>query len=166
MPDVIRIILDDHETFRSQFDELEKLRDDPQAALAVWAPLAALLETHASAEESHFYPALLQHVKGSEDETKDAINDHDEIRDGIRRATAAEVGSDEWWAGIQDVREANDEHLAEEERDDIPDFLRVASVDLRQELGAKFQGFESEHAHAQGLSGDNKDPDAYVEDNS
>ncbi len=165
MPDVIRLILDDHETFRSRFDELDKLRDDPTAAQAVWAPLAALLETHASAEEEHFYPALLQNVEGSEDETRDAIGDHDDIRDGIRRAAAAEVGSDEWWAGISDAREANDEHLAEEERDDIPDFLRVASVDLRQQLGERFQAFESEHAHSRGLSGENTDPDEYVEAN-
>ena len=166
MPDVIRLILDDHETFRSRFDELDRLHDDPQAAEAVWAPLAALLETHASAEESHFYPALLQHVEGSEDETKDAIGDHDEIRVGISRAAAAEVGSDEWWAGISAAREANDEHLAEEERDDIPDFLRVASVELRQELGERFREFEAEHAEARGLSGEEKDPDDYVQQNS
>jgi hypothetical protein len=166
VPDVIRLILDDHETFRTWFAKLERLRDDPKAAGELWRDLAALLETHASAEEDHFYPALLQHVEGSEDETKDAINDHDEIRDGIRRAAAADVGSDEWWAGITDAREANDEHLAEEERDDIPDFLRAASVELRQELGAKFQRFEGEHAGARGLSGEDKDPDRYVAEHS
>jgi hypothetical protein len=166
MPDVIRLILDEHEMFRSRFAELEALREDPQAANELWLGLAARLEVHASAEEEHFYPALLQNVEGSEDETKDAIGDHDEIRDGIRRAAAAEVGSQEWWAGIQDAREANDEHLAEEERDDIPDFLRAASVELRQELGAKFERFENEHPGASGLSGQDKDPDAYVAQHS
>lgn len=166
MPDVIRLILDDHEIFRSRFAELAKLRDDPKAAAALWKGLSAHLEVHASAEEEHFYPALLQSVEDSEDETKDAIKDHDEIRDGIRRAAAAEVGSDEWWAGIQDAREANDEHLAEEERDDIPDFLRAASVELRQELGAKFERFENEHPGARGLSGEDKDPDEYVAESS
>ncbi|GAA1325090.1 hemerythrin domain-containing protein [Pseudonocardia xinjiangensis] len=165
MPDVIRLILDDHETFRNRFAELEKLRDAPEAAAELWKGLSAHLEVHASAEEEHFYPALLQHVEDSEDETKDAIKDHDEIRDGIRRAAAAEVVSDEW-AGIQDAREANDEHLAEEERDDIPDFLRAASVELRQELGARFERFEDEHPGARGLSGEDKDPDEYVAENS
>lgn len=163
MPDVIRLILDDHEAFRSRFAELAGLRGDPQAAARVWDGLAALLETHASAEEEHFYPALLQHVEGSEDETKDAIGDHDEIREGIRRAAAAEVGSDEWWQGIRDAREANDEHLAEEERDDIPDFLRAVSVELRQELGARFARFEVDHRGAHGLSGADKDPDGFVD---
>jgi hypothetical protein len=162
MPDVIRLILDDHEWFRTRFEELFAQRADPQAANELWLGLAARLEVHASAEEAHFYPPLLQHVEGSEDETKDAIGDHDEIRDGIRRAAAAEVGSDEWWAGVTDTREANDEHLAEEERDDIPDFLRVASVEFRQELGARYQRFFAEHPGAGCLSGENKDPDEYV----
>jgi hypothetical protein len=166
VPDVIRLILDDHETFRSQFTKLGTLRNDLDAAAELWRGLAAHLEMHASAEEEHFYPALLQCVEGSEDETKDAVNDHDEIRDGIRRAAAAEVGSDEWWAGIKDAHEANDEHLAEEERDDIPDFLRAASVELRSELGAKFEQFEDEHPGARGLSGADKDPDQYVRDHT
>lgn len=162
MPDIIRLILDDHETFRRQFAELDKLRDDPKAAGVLWAGLAALLEMHASAEEEHFYPALLQNVEDSEDETKDAISDHDEIRDGIRKTEGAEVGSDEWWQGVHDARDANDEHLGEEERDDLPDFLRAVSPELREELGTKFQGFKDAHANSKGLSGDNKDADRYV----
>jgi Hemerythrin HHE cation binding domain len=166
MPDVIRLILDDHERFRTRFEELFAQRGHPQAANEIWLGLAARLEIHASAEEAHFYPALLQNVEGSEDETKDAIGDHDEIRQGIRRAAAAEVGSDEWWAGVQDARDANDEHLAEEERDDIPDFLRVASVEFRQELGAKYEQYFADHPGGRGLSGEDKDPDGYVERNS
>jgi len=164
MPDVVRLILSDHETFRSQFVELDDLRDDPQAAGACWAGLAALLEMHASAEEEHFYPALLQQVEDSVDETKDAIGDHDDIRDGIRQAAAAEVGSDEWWEGVRTTREANDHHIAEEERDDLPDFLRSASPEMREELGAKFQQFKDAHPDAKGLSGEDKDPDRYVEE--
>jgi hypothetical protein len=164
-PDIVRLILSDHETFRARFAELADLRGQPQAAAALWGELAAHLETHASAEEEHFYPALLQNVDGSEDETKDAIGDHDEIRQGIRRAAAAEVGSDEWWAGIQDAREANDEHLAEEERDDLPDFLRSVSVEVRQELGQRFVAFRDAHPWAAGLTYEDKDPEEFVADN-
>lgn len=166
MPDVINLILDDHETFRTRFEELEKLRDDAQAAARVWRELSAHLEVHASAEEAHFYPALLQHVEGSADETKDAIGDHDEIRDAIRGASAADPGSDEWWRHVQEAREANDEHLEEEEHDDIPDFLRAAPVELRRELGERFQRFRDEHPGARGLSGADKDPDRFVAENS
>jgi hypothetical protein len=164
-PDIVRLILSDHEIFRARFAELAELHDDTRAAAALWGELSAHLETHASAEEQHFYPALLQNVEGSEDETKDAIGDHDEIRQGIRRAAAAEAGSAEWWAGIQDARAANDEHLAEEERDDLPDFLRSVSVELREELGARFVAFRDAHPWAAGLSYQDKDPERFVEDN-
>jgi Hemerythrin HHE cation binding domain len=164
-PDIVRLILSDHETFRMKFAQLDDLRDQTQAAAVLWGELAAHLEVHASAEEEHFYPALLQKVDDSEDETKDAVHDHDEIRQGIRRAAAAEVGSKEWWAGIDDAREANDEHLAEEERDDLPDFLRAASVEDRQELGARFIAFQDEHPWAAGLDYSDKDPDEFVEEN-
>lgn len=164
-PDIVRLILSDHETFRATFAQLDDLRDETPAAAVLWAQLAAHLEVHASAEEEHFYPALLQKVEGSEDETKDAIGDHDEIRQGIRRAAAAEPGSAEWWAGIQDAREANDEHLAEEERDDLPDFLQSVSVEERQSLGALFVRFKDEHPWAAGLDYSDKDPDEFVKEN-
>lgn len=164
MSDVTLLILQDHDTLRSMFAELDDLRDKPERAAELWTDLAALLEVHASAEEEHFYPAMLQHVPGSEDETKDAIGDHDEIRDGIRRTEDAEVGSEPWWKGIEAARDANDHHLAEEERDDLPDCLQHMSLELRLELGAQFQEFKDKHPHARGLSGADKDPDRFVEE--
>lgn len=165
MPDVTLLILQDHDTMRGMFAELEGLRDDPERAAAVWAELADLLEVHATAEEEHFYPALLQHVPDSEDETKDAIGDHDEIREGVRQTLDAEPGSGQWWKGIEAARDANDHHLDEEERDDLSDALQHLSVELRAELGTRFQEFKNRHPHARGLSfADRGDPDRYVEE--
>ena len=166
MPDVIRLILDDHESFRSRFAALEKLRDDAPAAAAIWVPLAAELEVHATAEERFFYPQLLKRVDDMEDETEDAVSDHDEIRQGIRRAAAAELGSDDWWGGIQDAREANDEHLAEEERDDLAPFLEKATLEVRQQIGEKFAAFKREHAHGAGLDYSDTGADEYMEEHT
>lgn len=166
MPDVIRLILDDHESFRARFAEIEKLREDPQAAAAVWAPLAAELEVHATAEEQFFYPQLLKRVDDMEDETEDAVSDHDEIRQGIRRAAAAEPGSEDWWGGIRDAREANDEHLAEEERDDLAPFLEKTSLEVRNAVGEKFAAFKREHAHGAGLDYSDTGADEYMEEHT
>ena len=61
------------------------------------------LELHAAAEEEVFYPALLQvglaahRPAGVEDETLDAIKDHNEIRDAVaevaRHRSALTAGS-------------------------------------------------------------------------
>jgi hypothetical protein len=166
MPDVIRLILDDHESFRARFAELEKLRDDATAAAAIWVPLAAELEVHATAEEECFYPQLLVRVDGMEDETEDAVGDHDDIRKGIRRAAAAELGSDEWWAGIADAREANDHHLVEEERDDLAPFLEKATLEVRNEVGERFAAFKREHAHGAGLDYSDTGAAEYMEEHT
>jgi len=167
MADITQLILDDHDAFRRQFAQLDELRDDPQQAGAIFAGLAAFLEMHASAEEEHFYPALLK--KGGdegEEETDDAIGDHDDIRDGSRRAEAAEVGSDGWWRAVGDTRAANTEHMSEEEDGALAIARRSISSDERQRLGVLFQTFKNAHPGADGLSGEDKDPKEYIEQHS
>jgi hypothetical protein len=60
-------------------------------------------------------------------ETKDAIRDHDDIRDGLRHAAQHPVGSQEWWQAVPGTRVANSDHMAEEEREALPDFRRHAA---------------------------------------
>lgn len=84
MTDITQLILDDHETFRRKFAALDDA-DEPEQLRAIWDPLAALLDVHAVAEEVVFYPELLRRGDDdAEDETVDAIGDHNDIRDGVR----------------------------------------------------------------------------------
>ena len=99
MADITMLILADHEWFREQFAKLDYLQAQTpadQTALArVWRPLADKLDVHAYIEEKIFYPQLL--MRGTEDaegETLDAIGDHNDIRDGVRDADAAQVGTE------------------------------------------------------------------------
>ncbi|MBA2555512.1 MAG: hemerythrin domain-containing protein [Geodermatophilaceae bacterium] len=167
MSEITQLILDDHDAFRRQFAQLDELRDSPEQAGPIFAGLAAFLETHASAEEEHFYPALLQTEDDeAEEETDDAIGDHDDIRDGARRAAAAEVGSEQWWQAVDDTRTANTEHMSEEEDGALAIARRNISREERERLGVKFQTFKVEHPGARGLSGANKDPKEYIEKHS
>jgi hypothetical protein len=88
--DITQLILDDHHEQRRLFAILEQIdRSDIGSLSAVWGRLAAFLEVHAAAEEAIFYPALLKagiaakRKAGVEDETLDAIHDHNEIRDAV-----------------------------------------------------------------------------------
>ncbi|CAN5156704.1 hemerythrin domain-containing protein [soil metagenome] len=166
MADITQLILDDHDAFRRRFAELDDLRDQPQDAAAVFAGLAAFLEVHASAEEVVFYPALLKHGEDAEEETEDAVGDHDDIRDGVRRAAAAEPGSQEWWQAVDDTRAANTEHMSEEEDEALADFRRNTSLDVRHELGLTFTTYKEDHPGAQGLSGEAKGAEAYLEEHT
>src|SRR6185312_12831426 len=97
----------------------------------VWQPLAERLEIHAQAEETIFYPALLRTgdpAGEATDETKDAISDHNKIRDAIAEAGLHSVGSPAWFTAVGRARSENSEHLTEEEDEGLPDFRKHAGM--------------------------------------
>jgi len=167
--DITQLILDDHERFRRAFARLDDLRATGQVSPGelsrVWDPLAELLDVHAIAEEDIFYPQLLRKGADGRDETLDAIGDHNEIRDGVRDAATQPVGSQAWWDAVGRARGANDEHMAEEERDALADFRLHAAIGLRESLGRRFRQFTAEHLGAGDLDTSDKDPTGYVEAN-
>lgn len=166
MPDITTLILDDHDWFRRQFAALDELQarpdPDPRELSGVWGPLAARLDVHAIAEEKIFYPQLLRHGADPEDETLDAIGDHNEIRDGVAAAERNPVGSRGWWDGVWAARRANDEHMGEEENEGLADFRQNATTGLRDSLGDRFQEFLDAHPTTEGLDNRDKDPGGYV----
>ena len=168
MPDITMLILQDHDWFREQFAKLDDLQaqtpPDGRALERVWGPLADKLDVHAYIEEKIFYPQLLR--RGGDDpegETLDAIGDHNDIRDGVRDAKAAGVGSESWWAAVGRTRLANDDHMGEEEREGLADFRRHAPIGLREALGRQYSEFLAEHPTTKGLQIVDRDPEEYVE---
>jgi hypothetical protein len=167
MADITMLILADHNWFREQFARLDYLRArqsvESAALEQVWRPLADKLDVHAYVEEKIFYPQLLK--RGADDpegETLDAIGDHNDIRDGVRDAEAAEIGNDEWWAAVGRAREANDDHMGEEEREGLADFRRHAPIGLREALGRQYAEFMAEHPTTEGVPIVDRDPQTYV----
>lgn len=166
MPDVTQVILNEHTWFREQFAALDfqqaRTPLDVDAVRALWEPLAAKLDVHALAEETIFYPELLRVGKDAEDETLDAIGDHNEIRDGVHAASRQPIGTPQWWDAVGQARAANDEHMGEEEREGLANFRRNAPAELREELGARFVAYLDEHPTTTGLDVADKDPQEYV----
>jgi Hemerythrin HHE cation binding domain len=165
--DITQLILDDHHEQRRLFAILEQVgRADTGTLSAVWERLSSFLELHAAAEEEIFYPELLQVGVGAgrtdrvEDETLDAIHDHNDIRDTIAAVAGHEVGSDEWYAAVAAVNLANSDHMAEEEREGLTDFRRLARLQLRHDLAVAFAAFEARHFA--GVPPVDKDPATYV----
>lgn len=138
MSDITLAILEEHEWFRRRFAELDGGRDAGDLDV-LWQLLAGRLEIHASAEEEIFYPELLRRGDDAREETEDAIGDHDEIRDAVRRTVGLEVGSEGWWDAVRSARKANSDHMAEEERGALADFRRNVDPDRREHLGLRFR---------------------------
>lgn len=163
VPDICDLVLDEHDTFRRRFAELDEMRDaDADSLLGVWSPLAELLELHAAVEEDVFYPTLLDTGTKADEETRDAINDHNEIRDAVERAGDAEAGSEAWWKAVTEAREQNSDHMAEEERGAIADLRAHVSEERRAELGARWVSFRTKHAGLRGIEVEDRDPDQYI----
>ncbi|HEX3752502.1 MAG TPA: hemerythrin domain-containing protein [Streptosporangiaceae bacterium] len=165
--DITQLILDDHAEQRRLFAILEQIDRGNTAVLsAVWDRLGAFLELHAAAEEEIFYPELLQvgiaahRREGIEDETLDAIKDHNEIRDAVAEVARHAVGTDEWFQAVAGANEANSDHMGEEEREGLTDFRRLASLQRRHELAVRFADFEARHYA--GVEPVDKDPETYV----
>jgi len=58
------------------------------------------------------------------------------------------------------VNVANGDHMAEEEREGLTDFRRLAGLQLRHDLAVAFAAFEA--SHFAGVRPVDKDPAAYV----
>lgn len=167
--DITQLILDDHHEQRRLFamiDEIDK--GDTASLAAVWKRLATFLEVHAETEEKLFYPALLRvgrkagDREGVEEETLDAIKDHNEIRDAVAAVGEETVGSDAWFEAVAAANKANGDHMAEEEREGLTDFRRQASLELRHDLAVKFAAHEA--SHVTGVTPVDKDPKQWVKD--
>lgn len=163
MADIIDLIYEDHDWFRRHFFYLDHARTADELT-AIWEPIAERLDLHADAEERIFYPALLKQGEAGdpEDETEDAISDHNEIRDAIREAARHPAGSPEWFAAVGRARTENGEHLDEEEREALPDFIKSTSPELRHELAMKWLRFHHAHRNGRGVDTSDKDPEEYV----
>jgi hypothetical protein len=166
VPDVTRLILDDHETLRRRFADLDDAQatGDRTAIRAAWEPLADLLDLHAETEEQVFYPKLLEYGlrPRAEDETEDAIDDHNKIRQGVRDAAAREVGSDGWWEAVGRARTENSKHIAEEEREAMSDFRLSVPLDERYELGLDWLRFRSRHGGESDVEPIDKEVGEYI----
>ena len=167
--DITDIILEQHNEQRRLFGFIQEIdRDDTDALTAIWNRLRGLLDAHAEAEERFFYPPLLKEGRGASDadsaadETRDAIEDHNKIRDAAKAADAHEVGSDDWFKAVCKADLENSKHMAEEERQGLADFRRHSTLEERHRSGVEFLAFVSNHLT--GVKPVDKDPDRYVKE--
>ncbi|MEU1810687.1 hemerythrin domain-containing protein [Micromonospora aurantiaca (nom. illeg.)] len=166
MPDIVELIYEDHDWLRRHFFYLDEAGTTEELA-AVWQPLAVRLDTHADAEENVFYPALLRRGRAGhpEDETEDAIDDHNEIRDAVAEARRHQVGTEAWFDAVGQARTQNGKHLDEEEREALPDFLKSTTADERHKLGMQWLIYYARHQAGRDVDTADKDAKQYIEHN-
>ncbi len=163
MADIIELIYEDHQWLRTHFFLLDDATEAPDLT-AIWEPLATRLDTHADAEENVFCPALLAHgdAGNPEDETDDAIGDHNSIRDAVAESRKHRVGTKVWYEAVGTARTENGKHLDEEEREAMPDFIKSSTPAQRHVLAMAWLRFYHQHAGGENVNTADKDPDTYI----
>lgn len=169
--DITQLILDDHAEQRRLFGLIDQIDDtDTKSLTAVWGRLSTFLDVHAKTEEELFYPALLKIGKGeggkhsAADETEDAIEDHNEIRDSVAAVAKHSVGSKDWREAVSKANKANGEHMDEEERQGLTDFRMRAPLQLRHDLAVQFIAYET--TNVDGVEAVDRNPHEYIKENS
>jgi hypothetical protein len=165
--DICSAVLDQHHLMRVAFARLDEiLTTDPpddERASHEWRELRQLLDAHAEAEELLFYPLLV--AAGREevvDETRDAVGDHNDIRDSCDEVDECAPCSPGWWAALLRTREVNSRHMAEEERGPLADGRAWIPPELRLEAGQRWSAYMATRVQALARSSEDKDPAAYV----
>lgn len=127
------------------FDALEEIDlTDISALAAVWRGLRFYLSVNMDAKERIFYPHLARVGLGAtgagnaEAEVITSIQAHDQIRSKIADLDRLEIGFPGWFVALQECRNLNCEHIAMNESQNIADFRRRATLNLRHELAIEF----------------------------
>jgi hypothetical protein len=147
LTDIIELIASDHDRMRrllSALDDAARYTDDAYVKwplAVVWRRYAELTELHSAAEEEICYLPALGRGGGATARMRDALADHDDIREAIAETRLHPCGSAQWWLAVCAARRTTLEHLAREERDILPAFAARASMRIRDDLGRLWNRF-------------------------
>ena len=128
----------------------------------------ALLDAHAEAEERFFYPEVLKIGHGAadspsaSDETKDAIKDHNEIRDAASAVEPANPARANGARPYAKANKANGDHMAEEERQGLAVIPARSEPRFAADAGGAIR--RSKRSILKAVKPVDKDPDEYVKE--
>lgn len=108
---------------------------------SAWERLAAVLAGHTRAEEEVCYLPMFGRLPGAAGIRREAIADHDDIREAIGEASLQRAGSAGWWRAVRAVVATSIDHLDREEADVLAGSLLRVTMTRRYELGRQWCAF-------------------------
>ncbi|AJP43851.1 hemerythrin [Alteromonas australica] len=132
----------DHEKQRLLLKILAETSGDTAARREYFQELKDQLESHAVAEERHFYSHMLENDDTVE-LTRHGIAEHHEIDELIEKLDETEMSSPAWLHYLKSLQEKVEHHLADEEQE----FFQVAGKVLNERQKEKLaDGYREEMA--------------------
>ena len=132
----------DHEKQRLLLKILAETSGDTAARREYFQELKDQLESHAVAEERHFYSHMLENDETVE-LTRHGIAEHHEIDELIEKLDETEMSSPAWLHYLKSLQEKVEHHLADEEQE----FFQVAGKEVNERQKEKLaDGYREEMA--------------------
>jgi hypothetical protein len=144
--DIIDLVMADHRRIRRLCRTLGGMARQAGGSGAgwmltnVWQRLTGLLEMHTRAEEEICYLPMFGSGPRAAKRRREAIADHDDLREMITEASLQRAGSPPWWRAVSAVLAATGSHLDREERA-VRDGLAGLAMSQRRDLGRQWYAF-------------------------
>jgi hemerythrin superfamily protein len=134
---VLELLHQDHETVNKLFSQLLSTpSSDRDRREELFDTLKTELIKHSHAEEKIFYPPL-RDKKESHDVVVEGINEHHHVEDMLGQMEALPADSDDWLDAVQDLQEAVQHHVEEEETEIFPDARKLLGEQVLEGMTEK-----------------------------
>ena len=135
---IFEALRQDHEKQRLLLKILAETSGDTAARREYYQELKNQLESHAVAEERHFYSPLLK-KDDAVDLTRHGIAEHHEIDELIEKLDETKMDSPGWLRHLKTLQEKVEHHLADEEQEFFQVAGRLLNESQKNKLADSYQ---------------------------
>lgn len=129
---------EDHDKQRDLIENLKSAELGSDQLSKLWTELKIELEAHASAEEQAFYSKLMKDPKGT-DETRHAVEEHQEMHEMISELDIMDKSDDLWMKKFEKLAHKVVHHVDEEEAEFFPKAKKLFEKSEEKEMLQDFK---------------------------
>ncbi len=134
--DIYQLLKKDHKEAKDLFQKIQSGEGDK---MECFSKLKQELMIHMQGEEKLFYPILKKNQETKE-KTEEGIEEHKEAKQMIKQLSSLKSGGDgEWESMIEELQEAIEHHVQEEEEELFPLAKHVLSKEQSTQIAEQFQ---------------------------
>ncbi len=123
----------DHDKQRDLIENIKKTQNGSKNRAQLWTDLKVELEAHASAEEQAFYSELMRDPDGT-DETRHAVEEHQEMHEMISELDIMDQSEDLWLKKFEKLADKVVHHVDEEEAEFFPKAKKLFDKSEEKEM--------------------------------
>jgi hemerythrin superfamily protein len=143
----LEVLKQDHQKVKGLFQEV-RTGSDRSKQKELFDKIDTELETHAHIEETVFYPAIEEHEE-FKDMVAEALEEHREAKALLDELEELGADSHDFGSKLQQLMEAVEHHVEEEEGEMFPKIQEVFDEDELEQLGRELEAAKgTEHREA------------------